>query len=108
MLRVVTVAVSLHQTGGEESTILGWRPNLPQSWTQGTERCAEAGIPAKVKFPAMGQLSQQLIDQARAWGLCCEVVLADAAYGETTGFRQGRESRHLPYALGIATIGAFG
>ena len=41
-----------------------------------------------------------MIDEARAWGLRCGVVLADAGYGEVTEFRQGLEARHLPYARG--------
>lgn len=95
------VAVSLHQTGGEESTILGWRLYLPESWAQDAERRTEAGIPDAVKFQTKWQLALQLIDDARAWGLRCEVVLADAGYGEVTEFRQALEDRHLPYAVGI-------
>jgi SRSO17 transposase len=44
------VAVSLHQAGAEESTILGWRLYLPESWTKDAQRRAEAGIPAGVRF----------------------------------------------------------
>jgi len=95
------VAVSLHQTGGEESTILGWRLYLPESWTQDAARRTAAGIPEEVQFQTKWQLALELIDAARGWGLRCGVVLADAAYGETTAFRQGLESRHLRYAVGI-------
>ncbi len=95
------VAVSLHQVGTEESIILNWRLYLPESWTQDAPRRAEAGIPAAVKFQTKWQLALELIDEARAWGLRCGVVLADAAYGETTEFRAGLETRHLPYAVGI-------
>jgi SRSO17 transposase len=95
------VAVSLHQTGGEASTLLGWRLYLPESWTEDAERRAQAGIPEEVKFQTKWQLALALIDEARAWGLQPGVVLADAAYGESTEFRQGLASRHLPYALGI-------
>src|SRR5208283_1591042 len=65
------VAVSLHQTGAEESAILDWRLYLPESWTQDPERRAEAGIPAEVKFQTKWQLALELIDEARAWGLRC-------------------------------------
>jgi len=95
------VAVSLHQTSGEASTILGWRLYLPESWTEDPARRTEAGIPEEVKFQTKWQLALELIDQARAWGLRCGVVLADAGYGETTEFRQGLESRQLAYAVGI-------
>ena len=102
------VAVSLHQAGGEESTILGWRLYLPESWTQDAQRRAEAGIPAEVKFQTKWQLALELIDAAQAWGLRCGVVLADSAYGEVTEFREGLAARQLPYAVGIpSTLGVW-
>ncbi len=102
------VAVSLHQAAGEESTILDWRLYLPKSWTEDPQRRAEAGIPAEVKFQTKWQLALELIDEARGWGLRCGVVLGDAAYGEVTEFRQGLETRQLPYAVGIpSTLGVW-
>jgi len=102
------VAVSLHQTAGEESAILDWRLYLPESWTQDPERRAAAGIPAEVKFQTKWELALELIDEAQKWGLRCGVVLADAGYGEVTEFRQGLETRQLPYAVGIpSTLGVW-
>jgi SRSO17 transposase len=95
------VAVSLHQAGPEESTILGWRLYLPESWTKDAARRAEAGIPETVEFRTKWQLALELIDQARAWGLASGVVLADAAYGEVTEFRDGLEARQCPYVVGV-------
>jgi len=95
------VAVSLHQVGPEESTILGWRLYLPESWIQNAERRAEAGIPEAVGFRTKWQLALELIDQALAWGLCGRVVLADTAYGEVTEFREGLEARGRPYVVGV-------
>jgi SRSO17 transposase len=95
------VAVSLHQVGPEESTILDWRLYLPESWIQDPQRRAEAGIPEAVEFRTKWQLALELIDEARAWGLRAGVVLADAAYGEVTEFREGLEARQRPYAVGI-------
>jgi SRSO17 transposase len=102
------VAVSLHQTAGEESTILDWRLYLPESWTQDPERRAAAGIPAEVKFHTKWELALELIDEARKWGLRCGMALADSGYGEVTEFRQGLEARQLPYAVGIpSTLGVW-
>jgi SRSO17 transposase len=94
------VAVSLHQAGGEESTILGWRLYLPQSWTGDAERRAEAGIPERVEFRTKWQLALELIDEARAWDLRPGVVLADAGYGEVTEFREELEARKLAHLDG--------
>jgi len=74
---------------------------LPESWAQDPERRTAAGIPTEVKFQTKWQLALALIDEARAWGLRCGVVLADAGYGEVTEFRAGLQGRHLPYAVGI-------
>src|SRR5271156_4404547 len=102
------VAVSLHQTEGEESTILDWRLYLPESWTRDPQRRAAAGIPKEVKFQTKWELALAMIDEVRQWGLRCGVVLADAGYGEVTEFRQGLEARQLPYALGISsTLGVW-
>ncbi len=95
------VAVSLHQVGPEESTILGWRLYLPESWIQDAERRAAAGIPEAVGFRTKWQLALQLIDEALAWGLRGGVVLADTAYGEVTEFREGLEARQRPYVVGV-------
>ena len=95
------VAVSLHQAGSEESTILGWRLYLPESWTGDAARRAEAGLPETVEFRTKWQLALELIDEALAWGLRPGVVLADAAYGEVTEFRDGLEARKLRYAVGV-------
>jgi SRSO17 transposase len=95
------VAVSLHEVGAEESAILDGRLYLPESWTQDAQRRTEAGIPAEVKFQTKWQLALELIDEARTWGLRCGVVLADGGYGEVTEFREGLQTRQLPYAVGI-------
>jgi len=95
------VAVSLHQAGTDESTILGWRLYLPESWTQDAERRSEACLPETVEFRTKWQLALELIDEARAWGLRGGVVLADAAYGEVTEFRDGLEGRKRWYAVGV-------
>jgi SRSO17 transposase len=61
-----------------------------------------------VKFQTKWQLALELIDEAQKWGLRCGVVLADAGYGEVTEFRQGLETRQLPYAVGIpSTLGVW-
>ena len=94
------VAVSLHQA--EEKKVPSWTGGCTcRKAGPDPERRAEAGIPAEVKFQTKWQLALELIDEARTWGLRCGVVLADAGYGETTEFRQGLETRHLPYAVGI-------
>ena len=62
----------------------------------------DAGIPAEVVFRPKWELALDIIDQIRGWGLADRVVLADAGYGESTGFRQELERRQLRYIVGVA------
>jgi len=97
------VAVSVHHVGEQGHTILGWRLYLPESWAKDRPRREEAGIPPEVKFQTKWQLGLDIIDQVRGWGLADRIVLTDAAYGDATEFRDGLETRHLPYIVGISS-----
>jgi SRSO17 transposase len=97
------VAVSLHHVGEQGSTVLDWRMYLPESWTKNGKRREEAGIPQEVVFRTKWQLSLDMIDQVRAWGLPNRIVVADAGYGDTTEFRDELETRQLPYVVGISS-----
>src|SRR5260370_42388677 len=97
------VAVSLHHVGEQGSTVIGWRLYLPESWTKDDKRREEAGIPEEVVCKTKWQLSLDMIDQVRAWGLPNRIVVADAGYGDTTEFREELEARQLPYVVGISS-----
>jgi len=97
------VAVSVHHVGEHGHTILGWRLYLPESWTKDRQRREEAGIPPEVNFQTKWQLGLDIIDQVRGWGLADRIVLSDAAYGDATEFRDGLETRGLPYIVGISS-----
>lgn len=97
------VAVSLHHVGEQGSTVLGWRLYLPESWTKDLKRRKEAGIPEGTVFKTKWQLSLEMIDQVRAWGLANRIVIADAGYGDTTEFRDELEARQLAYVVGVSS-----
>ena len=102
------VAVSLHQVGEQGHAVLGWRLYLPERWATDRARRKAAGIPEAVGFQPKWQLGLDLIDQARAWGLPDRLVVADAAYGDATEFRDGLEARRLAYVVGISsTVGVW-
>src|SRR5258708_19555501 len=94
------VAVSLHHVGEQGSTVLGWRLYLPESWTKDGKRREEAGIPEEVVFKTKWQLSLNMIDQARAWGLPNRIVVAGSCSRGNNEFREGLEARQIPYIVG--------
>jgi SRSO17 transposase len=97
------IAVSLRRADARGSSPLGFRLYLPQEWTEDPARCQAAGVPENASFQPNWQLALGLIDQALEWGLLKPpVVLADAAYGEVTAFRQALEARDLAYAVGLS------
>ena len=76
---------------------------MPKEWTEDRARCRAAGVPEDIEFQPNWRLALDLIDQALGWGLPKPpVVLADAAYGEVTAFREALEARALAYAVGIS------
>ncbi len=98
------VAVSLHHVGEQGSTVLGWRLYLPESWAKDSKPSRGSGHSGRSRFlKRKWQLSLDMIDQVRAWGLANRIVVADAGYGDTTEFREELEARHLPYVVGISS-----
>jgi SRSO17 transposase len=96
------VAVSLHHVGEQGSSVLGWRLYLPESWARDKDRRKTAGVPDEVVFKTKWELAIDIIDQVRDWDLPDRIVVADAGYGEATGFRGALEKRSLRYVTGIS------
>jgi SRSO17 transposase len=96
------VAVSLHHVGEQGNAPLAWRLSLSEEWAADEQRRKDAGIPDEIVYRTKWQLARDIIDEVRGWGLPDRVVIADAGYGETTEFRDGLESRKLPYVVGIS------
>jgi SRSO17 transposase len=54
-----------------------------------------------VRHQPKWKISLDLLDDALAWGLPREVVVADAGYGDSIDFRKGLEVRGLSYIVGV-------
>ena len=83
--------------------LLGATLYLPKEWTRDRARCERVHIPPTVRFQEKWRLALTLLRRARAAGLTVTAVLADAAYGDVTMFRETLHRLDLPYALGVSS-----
>jgi len=95
------VAVSLSVASENASLPVAYRLYLPEDWARDEKRRLEAGVPEGLKFATKPEISLGQIRQARESGLTPGPVLADAAYGTDTAFREGITQLGLPYCLGV-------
>ena len=95
------VAVSLSVATWTSSLPVAWRLYLPEAWAGDAQRRQKAGIPAEIGFETKPQIALGQIRQAVAEGVPAGVVVADAAYGVDTRFRQGITDLKLEYVLGV-------
>jgi SRSO17 transposase len=109
------VGVSVHAVTDWASAAVDWRLFLPASWdgalaedpAQARWRRERCRIPAEVRHREKWRLALDMLDEitgppgSGGWGLPARPVVADAGYGEITGFRLGLESRGLEYVVAV-------
>jgi SRSO17 transposase len=95
------VAVTLSLANKTMSVPAAWRLYLPEKWADDAKRRKEAGVPREVEFLKKWQIALEEIDLLLAEDLPVAPVVSDAAYGDTTEFRDGLTERGFSYALGI-------
>lgn len=95
------VAVSLSIAGERASLPVGYRLYLPKEWAEDSRRRAQAEIPDAVRFQTKHEIALELIRKAREEDIRRAVVLADAGYGNDTGFRDALSGMEMVYAAGI-------
>lgn len=95
------VAVSLSIATPRGSVPVGFRLYMPREWTDDRERCDKAGVPDEVSFATKPTLALQQIESALEAGYPCGTVLADAAYGDETAWREAIAGYGLRYAVGV-------
>lgn len=101
------VASSIHLANDEASVSLDWDLYLPKEWAEDPKRRAETKIPGEVTFRPKWKIALEQIDRIRSWRLIDREVLADSAYGNNTGFRDGLRVRQLQYTVQIEGRSAF-
>ena len=95
------VAVSLSVATNQASLPVAYQLYLPQPWADDEVRRRRAGVPEHVGFATKSQIALKQLHEARQTGAPDGVVLADAAYGDETAFREGLTELGLKYAVGI-------
>jgi SRSO17 transposase len=95
------VAVSLSVSTHQASLPIAWRLYLPQEWAEDQARRKQAGVPKEIKFETKPAIALQQIRAAVEQGVPRAPVLADAAYGTDTQFREAIAELGWRYVVGI-------
>jgi SRSO17 transposase len=95
------VAVSLSVATWSGSLPMAYRLYLPQEWAEDAKRRKKAEVPKEVEFQTKPEIALDQIRAAVAAQVARGAVLADAAYGMNTEFREALTQLELPYVLGV-------
>jgi SRSO17 transposase len=95
------IGVSLTLATRSEHLPVDFELYLPHSWADDPARRAEARIPDGVQFKTKPELAIDMIKRAVADELPPGVLLADAAYGTNTWFREQIRQLNLHYAVAV-------
>lgn len=95
------VAVSVSLATEQASLPVAYRLYLPEIWAQDPARRKPAGIPQEVRFQTKPEIALDQIRLLVEEDVPRASVLADAAYGNDTGFREGLEALGLSYCVGV-------
>src|SRR5580698_10210869 len=95
------VAVSLSVATWSSSLPVAYRLYLPKEWAEDDERREKTEVPEEVEFQTKPAIALDQIRAAVAANLDPGVVLADAAYGINTEFRDGLTDLELQYVVGV-------
>jgi SRSO17 transposase len=95
------VAVSLSVATWSSSVPIAYRLYLPKEWAEDAERRDKTEVPEAIEFKTKPEIALDQIRAAVAAKVPCGVVLADAAYGVNTEFRDELTRVGLQYAVGV-------
>jgi SRSO17 transposase len=95
------VAVSLSVATWSSSLPIEYRLYLPKEWAEDAERREKTEVPEEVELQTKPAIALDQIRAAVAANLERGVVLADAAYGINTEFRNGLTELDLQYIVGV-------
>ncbi len=95
------VAVSVSLATEDASLPVAYQLYLPEIWTQDPARRTKAGVPKEIHFQTKPEIALEQIRALVEEQVPRAPVLADAAYGNDNGFRDGLQQLRLEYAVGV-------
>jgi SRSO17 transposase len=95
------VAVTLAVANETASLPIAYQLYLPEVWASDWTRRRKAGVPEELGFLTKPEIAMRQISAVVEQGVPIGVVLADAAYGNNSKFRNGLEALGLKYVLGV-------
>jgi SRSO17 transposase len=95
------VAVSLSVATWSSSLPIAYRLYLPKEWAEDAERREKTEVPEEIRFQTKPEIAMDQIRAAVTEKVAPGIVLADAAYGINTEFRDGLTELGLQYVVGI-------
>jgi SRSO17 transposase len=95
------IGVSLCVASRTEHVPIDFELYLPESWINSPTRRKEARIPDEITFKTKPELALDLVVRALDDKLPGQIVLADAAYGNSVSFRNGLVTYGLDFAVGV-------
>jgi SRSO17 transposase len=95
------VLVSLTLARKEVPVPIALRLYLPEDWARDDARREAAKVPDSITFEPKGDIALAQIDAALEDDVRFGIVLADAGYGSSAGFRAGLTQRGLRWAVGV-------
>jgi SRSO17 transposase len=87
------VGVFLSYASSRGHALLDRELYLPKSWTDDSQRCREAHIPAEVTFATKPELAQRMLERTLDSGLPVAWVVGDTVYGNSQKLRACLEAR---------------
>jgi SRSO17 transposase len=95
------VAVSLSLATWSSSLPIAYCLYLPKEWAEDTKRRKKAGVPEEIAFQTKPEIALDQIRAAVEAEVVRGVVLADAAYGNDSEFRDQLSQLGLNYVVGV-------
>ena len=95
------IGVSLAVATSTEQFPIDFELYLPKTWAEEPALRAEAKIPDAVTFKTKIELALDMIQRAQRAQIPGNIILADAAYGDSSDFRNGIRQLGFDFGVGI-------